>query len=166
MNTRLPETHGDEPSPVLYAHLLGPAWLELPNCLQNLHQSSVSVHGRFEVRHGSPVTSLVARWLKLPQPATSVDLTLIVERCGQAEKWIRRFGSHTITTIQWAGANHLLRERFGIVELGFELRIENGGLIYHQRRAAGSLTDGALFIADPTLACAPRHRYGKTFQRL
>lgn len=123
----------------LYARLLGPAWEQLPERLQRLHQTfaPVPISGQLEVRHGKTVAArLLARLLRLPSEAESVHITLMVEQRGEAQQWIRQFGPVCIATTQQYGQDAFLLERFGIVEFGFDLKLEQGQLVYHQRQVS------------------------------
>lgn len=63
----------------------------------------------------------------------------MIEPRGESEVWIRRFGDKTLTTIQWAGPDGFVRERFGILEFSFELQMEGRTLRHTQRAAALSI---------------------------
>jgi len=123
----------------LYAHVLGPAWEQLPESLQRLHQTfaPASIAGRFEVRHGKTAAMRVlARLLRLPPEADPADITLTVEQRGALQRWVRRFGADCVVTNQCSGEDRLLAERFGILQFQFELKLGDGQLVYHQRRVA------------------------------
>lgn len=49
--------------------------------------------------------------------------------------WIRQFGNVRIITTQWQSQDGLLWERFGQIELGFRLDVEEGQLVYRQQKA-------------------------------
>ncbi len=110
-----------------------------PACVRRLHTTfnTKTIHGRFEVRHGRRrAAKQLARLLRLPAEAGSVDITLTVEQREQGETWTRRFGEAKIVTTQWGDEDRLLHERVGMIELRFKLELEEGCLIYRQRNAA------------------------------
>jgi hypothetical protein len=78
---------------------------------------------------------MCARWLRLPAQAASEDVQLVVEQRREGERWVRQFGNVRIITTQWQSEDGLLWERFGKIELGFRLDVEDGQLIYRQQTA-------------------------------
>jgi uncharacterized protein DUF4166 len=60
----------------------------------------------------------------------------MVEQRREGEIWVRQFGNVRIITTQWQSEDGLLWERFGKIELGFRLHVENGQLVYRQQKAA------------------------------
>jgi len=124
---------------MLYAQVLGSSWLDLAPCIQRLHAtfSPNALRGRFEVRRGKRgAARACAKWLHLPAEAASADVHLVVEQRREGEMWVRQFGQVRIITTQWQSEDGLLWERFGRIELGFRLDVENGQLVYRQQKAA------------------------------
>jgi hypothetical protein len=79
---------------------------------------------------------VLARLLRLPPEAEAVNTQLVIRACGDGEEWHRTFGSHLMLTRQSAAARRELDERFGMMGLRFRLEVVDGGLVYHQLRAA------------------------------
>ena len=129
---------GCETSSVLYARILGSSWLDLAPCIQRLHTtfSPNALRGRFEIRRGKRwAPRACAEWLRLPGEASSVDVQLVVEQRRRDEMWVRQFGKVRIITTQWRSEEGLLWERFGKIELGFRLGLDDGQLVYRQQKA-------------------------------
>ena len=106
--------------------------------LQQLHKSAASriIHGRFDVRYGTHWFSRACAWLlRLPPEANGCELVLTIEARQARELWMRRFGRRSINTIQWAGEDGVLHERFGPLEFAFALQTGDGTLAHIQRSA-------------------------------
>jgi hypothetical protein len=78
------------------------------------------------------MAGLVARLLGLPQPGESMPVELVIIPERGCEIWRRTFGDRTLSTRQSAGPGGVLMERYGLLEFGFVLRIENGDLHFDQ----------------------------------
>lgn len=137
-------TAAGEPAPaerpgVLYARLLGPAWLDLPPGIRSLHLTDDAATGRFEFHHDRGVAARIARWvLRLPS-AAALDVRLTIDRDTDSERWTRTLGQRRLVTTQRGLPDRLLAERFGVLEVRFRLRVVEGALTYAQASAALAL---------------------------
>jgi hypothetical protein len=142
--------------PGLYPELLGAAWADLDEGVRRLHGEGAGVRaaGVFRVRRGSGrLARLLARLVRLPAAAETVDLQLVVVQQAHGEEWRRTFGTHPLTSFQSRRHDGLLVERMGPVELRFALRAEGGALLY--RSTGASMRLGPLRIPLPR-RLAPR----------
>jgi Domain of unknown function (DUF4166) len=90
--------------------------------------------GRLSVtRTAGRLRNLAAAILGIPPPG-EYDLLLEVMPHAAGQRWVRRFGSHTLETIQ-ADYRGLLVESSGPASLGFELSVEGGALLFRPCRA-------------------------------
>ena len=62
-----------------------------------------------------------------------MPVELAVEVHGERERWVRHFAGRPMITRQWA-AQGLLVEAVSLTQLHFELRVEQGGMRFVQRR--------------------------------
>lgn len=123
--------------PSLYERLLGAHYHELAHVLQKFHaaDSHGTARGRLAVEHGSGKAARLLAWvMRLPEETEQVDVTLQISTDKDCELWERKFGSRKLRTrcSAWRG---LLIESMGLVVLGFELAVEEGGLRFIHRRA-------------------------------
>jgi hypothetical protein len=90
--------------------------------------------GRLSVtRTAGRLRNLAAAALGIPPPG-EYDLLLEVSLHVAGQRWVRRFGVHTLETIQ-SDYRGLLVESSGSGSLGFELAVESGALLFLPRRA-------------------------------
>jgi hypothetical protein len=71
----------------------------------------------------------------LPPPAKAVPVQLHITPSEQGEKWVRTFGEKRLVTWQYERPGGLLAERFGPLELRFQLLLQADRLGYAQRAA-------------------------------
>ena len=119
----------------LYPRLLGTSWCELDPAVRDAHADAAVARavGSFRIRHGTGrLGRLLLRAARVPPPADAADVQLLVRRRGSVEWWHRRFGGAPLVTVQREGANGLLIERLGPVELRFRLVAVGGTLVYRQ----------------------------------
>lgn len=98
---------------------LGDAYERLHPALQDLHRVAGSrvFRGHSQVRRGSGVlASLVCALFSFPKPSEHVDVTVRMERHGEAERWTRVFGGSVFHSVLRAGrprGSGVVWERFG-----------------------------------------------------
>ena len=125
----------NEESPALYPRLMGASWSALARPVARLHATSAGATGWFRVRRGVGwLARALGRMMRLPEAGERVAVELVVERGGDGEQWVRRFGAHPLPTAQW-GRDGLLVEGMGPVQCWFRLRNEEGALVFEQVRA-------------------------------
>ncbi|MGV3533041.1 MAG: DUF4166 domain-containing protein [Chthoniobacteraceae bacterium] len=91
--------------------------------------------GCFAITHGAnPLARQLARWSRLPRPASDAATTLQIAETAGAQLWHRAFGEDSISTRQWR-ENGWLVEYFAGWQLCFALFAVKGGLRYEQRGA-------------------------------
>ena len=141
----------------IYRGLLGPDWLTLCESVTRAHFPGVAVRGSgvFRITHGKALFSrITARLLRLPLEGDDVPTTLAITPQADGELWERTFGTGRLRTRQYDCAG-ILAERFGLLELRFRLRAEEGGLTYVQ--AGAYLRMGPISMRMPN-RLAPRVR--------
>ena len=107
----------------LYRRILGDKLDELPPAMRQFHDSKNggTACGQFKVTRGSGwFRNGLASLMRLPPSSPDVPLELSVQIDGNRERWIRRFGTHSMKTLQWQ-AGSLLIEAGGPMRFGFEL---------------------------------------------
>ena len=117
-----------EGAAALYPRILGPVFDTLPEMLKALHRPGPRAlwSGRASITRGrGPVAGLVARLFRFPDAAADqpVTVTFTTDTEGR-ETWVRRFGTHAMTSTQEAGRGrqaHLIVERFGPVAVALAL---------------------------------------------
>jgi hypothetical protein len=127
--------HDKPQRPAVYPRLLGPAWHELADAIQQLHDGTriVRANGTFRVRHVRPILAWLAR---LPAAGEMVALRLVITPTDAGEEWHRTFAGNPMVSQQWARPDGLLAERIGGLELRFRLTGEQGALFYRSVSAA------------------------------
>jgi hypothetical protein len=146
------ERQPDEGAASLYRQLLQSRWSELPEAIRRFHSTFApqQSRGRFRVVNGAGTAArLLTRLLALPSTDHLIEGTLTVRREGESEVWVRRFGTHVLESKQFAGRGTMLLERFGAIELSFELERGDGQLIY--RQTGGALRLGPIRFPLPAL---------------
>jgi hypothetical protein len=129
-------------APALYERLAGPAWQQVPETIRQAHLQTgrLQVRGVFRVSHGQGQTVRWLAWLlQLPPAAEVVPVQLHITPFGQGEKWVRTFGEKCLVTWQYERPGDLLAEKFGPLELRFQLLLQPDCLGYAQRAAVLSL---------------------------
>lgn len=150
----------EDPAASLYRQLLGTAFATLPAPVQALHAEAGARHwhGMGQVRRGTGVLSrLVGAMFGFPPAGVEVPVRVafVPERGG--EVWTRDFGGRRFRSWQRRGQGrneHLLVERFGIIDVALALVVEDDRLHLVARRWS------CLGIALPT-ALLPG---GRTFE--
>ena len=123
----------------LYRRLLGSAWEELSPSVRHAHTTASTVRGsgRLRIAHGR---SLGARWLarllRLPRATDAADTRLVISPDAGGERWSRTFDDSRFDTRQYEGGERALVERFGALELRFQLEAAQGSLCFRSRDAA------------------------------
>lgn len=118
-----------------YEALCGDAWRALPSRVRALHEAGFAV-GALQVEGATHVIArCIARWLRLPRASASMRVELAIERAGVFWTWRRTFADVQLITAQHARGD-LLYERFGMIELAFEVVVRSDGFSYVQRHAA------------------------------
>lgn len=116
----------------LYARVLGEQARGLHGQVTELHcaPGSVRATGWMRVDRGSGRFSrLVATLPRLPRPGGRVGVELTIDRHGDDERWVRRFGvGPALRSRQSAGHGGELVERFGVLEFVFTLDVTGGTL--------------------------------------
>ena len=132
-------------------HLGDDAWFALPEAVRAAHgDGATSVfQGVFCVTRGTHLAAkLLAPLLHAPPACSQTAVRLIVETSDDGgERWLRWFGDHLLTTSQRRGSDGTLRERFGPLELAFDLKADAEGIDY--RQTAARLRCGLLSLQLP-----------------
>lgn len=137
----------------LYPHLLRDAWHALPERVRSFHtgDSPFKATGCLRVRHGTCRPARFCAWLaRLPTPGDAITVCLTVQSSVPgAEHWQRSFGGQPLLSYQSARADGILIEDWGLLELRFQLAVQDGALLYIPRGAA--LRVGPLRIPLPRI---------------
>jgi hypothetical protein len=107
----------------LYRRVLGDQFDQLPGSLYRFHdlKDGGVGQGTFNITRGTGwFRGFLASAMGLPPAGTDVPLQLTVTVDRGRETWDRRFGDHTMKTLQWHNGK-LLIEAGGPLRLGFEL---------------------------------------------
>jgi len=123
----------------LYEMLLGESCSNVASAIQRAHPRELPIErsGHFDITHGRGfLARFLARWLKLPLAGTAVPTQLRVERKESCEIWRRKFGSFPLESTQHVPCAGRLFERFGKIEFRFKVDARDGGIRFHQIRAA------------------------------
>jgi len=136
----------------LYQRIIGPAWSNLSDSVRELHLTGEQIEmrgqGLLNIRHGSNVMAQLLAWLmRMPAAGDNVPTELVVTSLDQGERWRRSFAGKTLISDQREQVGNLMLERFGVIELEFNLAVCDQVLHYQQARAA--LRVGALRVPLP-----------------
>src|SRR2546430_3652287 len=136
----------------LYQRIIGPAWSSLSDSVQEFHLTGEKIEmrgqGLFNIRHGSNVMAqLLACLMRMPAAGDNVPTELVVTSLNEGERWRRSFAGKTLISDQREQIGNLMLERFGMLELGFNLAVRDQVLHYQQTRAA--LRVGTLRVSLP-----------------
>jgi hypothetical protein len=121
----------------LYEGILGPAWSSIAESVRSLHSDAgrTRITGQMQV-HAAQSTA--GRFLcavgGLPRSSGIVGGDLIVEASPTVERWHRSIGAWRSESVQTANEG-LLTERIGMLDLGFVLSEDSGGIRYTQTSA-------------------------------
>lgn len=123
----------------LYGALLGDRTGELAPQITALHASHgcTRASGVLSVtRGGHPLARLLAVLLRLPPAGEAVPIGLEIARHGTQERWWRRFGdARVLTSCQMASGCGALLERYGLLELRFDVAVAHRALELHSTGA-------------------------------
>lgn len=117
---------------------VGASWTEIGEPLATMHnpRSPLRGTGVFAVRWGRTIRArLLAALLRLPRAGRRVQASLAIVPSRPETEWRRTFGNSTLRTTQSA-CEIGMRERFGPLELTFELHGAPGRLRFVQSAAA------------------------------
>jgi hypothetical protein len=120
----------------IYQRVLGDRFDSLAQALGRFlgEERGGRASGRLSVtRTAGRLRNLAAAALGIPPPG-EYDLLLEVSPHAAGQRWVRRFGTHTLETIQ-SDYRGLLVESSGPASLGFELSVEGSALLFRPRRA-------------------------------
>jgi hypothetical protein len=88
--------------------------------------------GTMDVEHGAGWLSRPMIWLmNLPAAGLRQQVRVDVDQDGEGVVWVRRIGQSVFTTRQRANRSGL-EERSGPGRVSFDLRVEDGALVYRQ----------------------------------
>jgi hypothetical protein len=120
----------------LHQRLLGASFERLPAVLRAFHECERGgcASGRFELVRGRGWLRSWAAWaMRLAPQGNDVPTHLDVVVEGERERWVRRFGSHSMVTIQQI-QHGLLAEDFGHMRFMFDLSADENGMRFVLRR--------------------------------
>lgn len=125
-----------EGTPV-FARVLGAAWRELPGQIRAVHEVGETARrwqGVAQVRRGrNPLGRMIAGLFGFPRAGSDVPVSVTMVPENGAERWTRRFGVRTMTSVLREGSSreaHLLVERFGPVSVSMALVRDGEALRY------------------------------------
>ena len=118
--------------PTPYEVILGAAFASLHAHVQHAHQAPLRAEGTFDVEHGPGWLAPPLVWLmNLPAAGRGQPVRLDVAEDGAELVWTRRIGGSVLRTRQSSRGSRLV-ERSGLGRVAFDLRVEDGGLLYRQ----------------------------------
>jgi Domain of unknown function (DUF4166) len=112
----------------------------MPLTTQQLHRGSPAVFGEGKADISKPDTVL-GRWIsalfRFPKPGTAVPVSVLVERDGTGERWVRRYPDRTMASVMSNGhANdQTLEETFGPLSFRMKITGHKDGLDMHMQGA-------------------------------
>ncbi len=115
----------------LYHHVLGEAFTRLPPAIRAMHTDphGRTVRGRARVDRGrNPISRLIGALVGFPKAGDDVPVEVSFTREHGGELWQRRFDGKPFSSFQKRGTGafeHLISERFGPLEFGLALVLEN-----------------------------------------
>jgi hypothetical protein len=114
-----------------YEVILGESFASLHAHVQHAHLPPLFAEGTLDVEHGPGWLAPPLIWL-MKLPAAGVQaVRLSVTGDGTELVWTRRIGRSVLRTRQRAIGSRLV-ERAGLGRVTFDLRVEDGGLLYRQ----------------------------------
>jgi hypothetical protein len=159
---------GDDATAPPFRRVLGPAFDALPDRLRELHGASAARQwsGRAQVRRGRGLLArLVAAVIGFPAAGDDVPLRVTVTPEADGERWTRDFAGKTFSSRLRPGTGrneHLMLERFGLIEVALALVVEDGRLCLIPRRWAclGIPLPMALLPVGTSFECEREGRFG------
>jgi hypothetical protein len=122
----------------LYRLILGSAYDALPAEIRQMHDDAPFAEGEASVERGSGVLArMAAKLVGFPHAARQTPVRVTFERVEGREIWTRAFGREAFRSRQFAGtgrSDRLLVERFGPLEFGMGLVVEESKLLLKLRR--------------------------------
>jgi hypothetical protein len=116
-------------SPFLYQRVMGDAWNRLPEAIRILHSGVAKASGMAEVKRGGGLLArIVGAVIGFPKAGAEIPVTVDFEFAGGAEIWTRTFGSSRFSSVQTEGQGrlvHMVRERFGIVDVSLAVVLDS-----------------------------------------
>ena len=115
----------------LYENILGPAYEDMSEPLQNLHRigTGKTFKGRCKVTRGTNFLShIVATLLRFPKAAPDIPVKVVLTKEGHKEIWERFFDGRRMVSTQEAGRgrqNRLVIERFGPIAIHIAVLVED-----------------------------------------
>ena len=129
--------HDDAP---LYRQVLGEAFDSLPTQIQAIHDETRprAWAGMARVQRGKGLMARALGWLfGFPAASERTPVKVQFDPYNGGEKWTRRFGSKSFTSVQTRGTghnSHLMVERFGPIKVALALVVEDDRLFLLPRR--------------------------------
>lgn len=121
----------------LFRRVIGAEFDTLPRTVQALHRRSGlrRYAGEVEVKRGNGwLARGFAAATRLP-PAGSGPIQVDLEAGDRGERWVRHIGGRAMPSRLW-GERGLLCEQLGLVRFGFQLRVEDGAIVWRVARVA------------------------------
>jgi len=118
----------------LYENILGSAYSQLPQAVQDLHRNTGTAHfaGRAKIVRGrNPLSHLLANIFRFPKPESNIPVTVTFTARDGIETWVRDFGGRIMQSTQKLGTGryeHLMVEGFGPFSIGIALVVKDGRL--------------------------------------
>jgi len=144
-----------ENATALYPPLVGAEWEKLDTSVRVFHdvRAEKAASGYFDVHRGPTRLSRFVCWFfRLPEEGPGVLIQLNVRprkdmKKGAMEVWDRTFAKRKLVTHQYAGAEQLLVESYGLMLIFFRLCVVNGALVF--RSVASALKIGPIELSLP-----------------
>ena len=110
---------------------IGVGFEAMPIAVQTVHspEPASEMKGEVDVKAGSNwLSRLVARVAGFPVRDSICAAEVTIDRCGEEEVWIRRFGDHSFQSYLSAGSDQgLVCEKFGPISISMMLNMDYTG---------------------------------------
>ena len=110
---------------------IGVGFEAMPIAVQTVHspEPASEMNGEVDVKAGSNwLSRLVARVAGFPVRDSICAAEVTIDRCGEEEVWIRRFGDHSFQSYLSAGSDQgLVCEKFGPISISMMLNMDYTG---------------------------------------
>lgn len=143
-------------SEALFRRVLGDDFALMPKVTQRLHRGAPAILGKGEADIDPPDTfagKLICVLFRFPKPGKAQPVEVLVEQCGDGERWLRRYPGREMLSFMsiGGGETQTLEERFGYFSFLMKIKGHMDGLDMEMVSARlGSLPLPRFLVPDIT----------------